>query len=100
MARFKPTVARTAIAVDEKTLQAFAGEYELEPGVTVVITLSGGKLHVKAPGQAEAVYEAWSPTEFFRLGGREITFYKDAAGAVTHFVLRSEGLEHEAKKIK
>ena len=100
VARFKPTVARTAIVVDEKTLQAFAGEYQLEPGVTVVITLSGGKLHVKAPGQAEAVYEAWGPTEFFRLGGREITFYKDAAGAVTHFVLRYEGLEHEAKKIK
>ena len=100
VARFKPPVARTAIAVDEKALQAFAGEYQLEPGVTVVITLSGGKLHVKAPGQAEAVYEAWSPTEFFRLGGREITFYKDAAGEVTHFVLRHEGLEHEAKKIK
>ena len=100
VARFKPPVARTAVAVDDKTLQAYVGEYEFEPGVTVVITLSGGKLHVKAPGQAEAVYEAWSPTEFFRLGGREITFYKDAAGAVTHFVLRSEGLEHEAKKIK
>lgn len=100
VARFKPTVARTAIVVGEKTLQAYVGEYELEPGVTVVVTLSGGKLHVKAPGQAEAVYEAWGPTEFFRLGGREITFYKDAAGAVTHFVLYSEGLDHEAKKIK
>ena len=100
VARFKPPVARTAIAVDEKTLQAYAGEYELEQGVTAVITLSGGKLHVKSPGQAEAVYEAWSPTEFFRRGGREITFYKDAAGAVTHFVLHYEGLDHEAKKIK
>jgi CubicO group peptidase (beta-lactamase class C family) len=100
VARFKPPVARTAIALDDKTLQAYAGEYELEQGITAVITLSGGKLHVKSPGQAEAVYEAWSPTEFFRLGGREITFYKDAAGAVTRFVLRYEGLEHEAKKIK
>ncbi len=100
VARFKPTVARTAIAVDEKTLQAYAGEYELEQGITVVITLSGGKLHVKSPGQTEAVYEAWSPTEFFRLGGRELTFHKEASGAVTGFVLYSEGLEHEAKKIK
>jgi serine-type D-Ala-D-Ala carboxypeptidase/endopeptidase len=100
VARFKPPVARTAIAVDEKILQVYVGEYELEPGVTVVVTLSGGKLHVKTPGQAEAVYEAWSPTEFFRLGGRELTFHKDASGAVTGFVLYSEGLDHEAKKIK
>jgi D-alanyl-D-alanine-carboxypeptidase/D-alanyl-D-alanine-endopeptidase len=100
VARFKPTVARAAIELDEKALQAFAGEYQLEQGVTVVITLSGGKLHVKAPGQAEAIYLAWSPTEFFRPGGREITFYKDASGAVTGFVLYSEGLDHEAKKIK
>ena len=100
VARFKPAVARTAIELDDKALQAYAGEYELEPGVTVVITLSGGKLRVKSPGQAEAVYEAWSPTEFFRRGGREITFHKDAAGAVTHFVLHYEGLDHKAKKIK
>lgn len=100
VARFKPAVARTAIDLDDKALQAYAGEYELEPGVTVVITLSGGKLRVKSPNQPDAIYQPWSPTEFFRLGGREITFYKDAAGAVTHFVLRYEGLEHTAKKIK
>jgi CubicO group peptidase (beta-lactamase class C family) len=100
VARFRPIVTRTAIELDDKALQAYAGEYELEPGVAVVITLSGGKLRVKSPNQPDAIYQPWSPTEFFRLGGREITFYKDAAGAVTHFVLRHEGLEHTAKKIK
>ena len=100
VARFKPPVARTAIAVDDKTLQAYLGEYELEPGVTAVVTVVNGKLHVKTAGQAEVEYLPWSPAEFFRPGGREITFYRDAAGAVTHFVLYYEGLEHEAKKIK
>jgi D-alanyl-D-alanine-carboxypeptidase/D-alanyl-D-alanine-endopeptidase len=98
--RFRPTVTRTPVTVDEKTLQAYAGEYELQPGVTAVITVLNGKLRVKTPGQAEVEYLAWSPTEFFRPGGREITFYKDAAGAVTHFVLYYEGLEHVARKIK
>jgi len=98
--RFKPAVARTAITLDEKALQAFVGEYELEPGVTVVIAQSGGSLRIKSPNQPEAVYQPWSPTEFFRPGGRELTFHKDAAGAVTGFVLYSEGLEHEAKKVK
>ena len=100
VARFKPPVARTAIAVDDKTLQAYLGEYELEPGVTTVVTVVNGKLHVKTAGQAEVEYLPWSPAEFFRPGGREITFYRDAAGAVTHFVLYYEGLEHEARKIK
>jgi CubicO group peptidase (beta-lactamase class C family) len=98
--RFKPAVARTAITLDEKALQAFVGEYELEPGVTVVIAQSGGSLRIKSPNQPEAVYQPWSPTEFFRPGGRELTFHKDAAGAVTGFVLYSEGLEHEARKVK
>ena len=100
VARFKPPVARTAIAVDDKTLQAYVGEYELQPGLTAVVTVVNGKLHVKTAGQAEVEYLPWSPAEFFRPGGREITFYRDAAGAVTHFVLYYEGLEHEAKKIK
>ena len=100
VARFKPPVARTAIAVDDKTLQAYLGEYELQPGLTAVVTVVNGKLHVKTAGQAEVEYLPWSPAEFFRPGGREITFYRDAAGAVTHFVLYYEGLEHEAKKIK
>ena len=100
VARFKPVVARTAIALDEKALQAFTGEYELQAGVIVVIAQDGGRLRVKTPGQLDAIYQAWSPTEFFRPGGRELTFKKDATGAVTGFVLYSEGLEHEAKKIK
>jgi D-alanyl-D-alanine-carboxypeptidase/D-alanyl-D-alanine-endopeptidase len=100
VARFKPVVAHTAIELDEKALRAFAGEYELQPGVIVIITQSGGKLHVKAPGQAEAIYLAWSPTEFFRPGGRELTFFRDVSGAVVRLALYYEGNTFEAKKIK
>jgi CubicO group peptidase (beta-lactamase class C family) len=98
--RFKPPVARTAIDLDEKALQAYVGEYELPDGIKIVVTQSGGKLRVKPADQAEVIYLAWSPTEFFRPGGRELSFFKDAAGNVTHFVLYSEGLEHTAKKTK
>lgn len=98
--RFRPVVGRSAISLDEKALQAFVGEYELQPGVVVVIGQLAGKLRVKAPGQPDTIYQPWSPTEFFRPGGRELTFRKDASGAVTGFVLYSEGLEYQAKKIK
>jgi D-alanyl-D-alanine-carboxypeptidase/D-alanyl-D-alanine-endopeptidase len=100
VARFKPPVARTAIALDEKTLGDLAGQYELEPGVTVVVTVSEGKLRVKSPGQAEVVYQAWSPTEFFRPGGREVTFFRDDAGAVARLELYYEGHIFGAKKVK
>jgi D-alanyl-D-alanine-carboxypeptidase/D-alanyl-D-alanine-endopeptidase len=100
VARFKPPVAHTPIMLDEKALQAFAGEYELEPGVIVVVTQSGGTLRVKAPGQPVVIYQAWSPAEFFRPGGHELTFFKDASGTVVRMSLYSEGYTVEAKKIK
>jgi CubicO group peptidase (beta-lactamase class C family) len=100
VARFKPAVARTAVEIGAKDLAAFAGEYELEPGVTVAVAVSDGKLRVKSPGQAEVVYQPWSPTEFFRPGGRELTFFKDAAGAVIRLELYYEGHTFGAKKVK
>jgi CubicO group peptidase (beta-lactamase class C family) len=100
VARFKPPVARTAVEIGAKDLAAFAGEYELEPGVTVAVAVSEGKLRVKSPGQAEVLYQAWSPTEFFRPGGRELTFFKDAGGAVVRLELYYEGHTFGAKKVK
>ena len=100
VARFKPAVARTAVELESKALEAFAGEYELEPGVTVAVAVSEGKLRVKSPGQAEVIYQAWSPTEFFRPGGRELTFFRDDAGAVIRLELYYEGHTFSAKKIK
>ena len=72
----------------------------LEPGVTVAVAVSEGKLRVKSPGQAEVVYQPWSPTEFFRPGGRELTFFRDEAGAVVRLELYYEGHTFAAKKIK
>jgi hypothetical protein len=98
--RFRPTVARTAVALEAKALEAFAGEYELEPGVTVAVAAEDGRLRVKSPGQPEVFYQPWSPTEFFRPGGRELTFFHDAAGAVVRLELYNEGRVFEAKKVK
>ena len=100
VARFKPPVARTAVEIGAKDLEAYAGEYEIEPGVTVAIAVSEGKLRVKSPGQAEVLYQPWSPTEFFRIGGRELTFFKDAAGVVVRLELYHEGYTFGAKKVK
>ncbi len=98
--RFRTPVSRTAVALEAKALEAFAGEYEIEPGVAVAVAAADGRLRIKSPGQPEVYYQPWSPTEFFRPGGRELTFFKDAAGAVVRLELYNEGYVFEAKKIK
>jgi CubicO group peptidase (beta-lactamase class C family) len=101
VARFRPPVEHKAVAVDEKTLQSYAGEYELRPGFTIGVTRSGGRLYLKATGQPMFEYTAASPTEFFRTAGDiRITFLNDPSGAVTGLVLYQDGFDREAKKIK
>jgi hypothetical protein len=59
---------REAIDLDEATLDAVAGDYELQPGVDLVIRRDGSRLLSSIPGAfAEAELFAASPTEFFRV---------------------------------
>jgi CubicO group peptidase (beta-lactamase class C family) len=101
VARFRPPRERKAVPVDAKVLEGYVGEYELRPGITMMITLSGGRLYERTPGQPLFELPAESPTEFFRkMGDVQITFFKDASGIVTHLVLYQNGFEREARRIK
>jgi len=99
--RFRPRVERKPVAVDEKTLREYAGEYELRPGFILTVSVGGGRLFMRATGQPAFDYLAESPTEFFhRTADIQITFVRNAAGAVDHLVLHQDGFDREAKKIK
>jgi CubicO group peptidase (beta-lactamase class C family) len=101
VARFRPPRERKAVPVDVKILESYVGEYEVEPGFMITITQSGGHLYERATGQAQFELFAENPTEFFlKMGDVQVTFVKDALGAVTHLVLNQNGLEHTARKIK
>ena len=101
VARFRPPRERKAVPVSVKILESYVGEYEVEPGFMITITQSGGYLYERATGQAQFELFAESPTEFFlKMGDVQVTFLKDASGAVTHLVLYQNGLEHTARKIK
>lgn len=101
VARFRPPDERKPLAVDENVLQGYVGEYELRPGFTLTVTRTGGKLFLRATGQAMFEYAAASPTEFFRTGGDiRVTFVKDPSGAVTGLRLYQDGFDREAKRIK
>ena len=99
--RFRPPDERKPVAVDENVLQGYVGEYELRPGFTLTVSRTGGKLFLRATGQAMFEYAAASPTEFFRTAGDiRITFVKDPTGAVTGLRLYQDGFDREAKRIK
>ncbi|RPJ02030.1 MAG: serine hydrolase [Candidatus Aminicenantes bacterium] len=100
-ALLKPPVERKAVEVDESVLQGYVGEYELGPGFTLAVTRTGARLYLRATGQSMLQFQAESPTEFFHAAADiQITFVKDASGAVTHLVLHQGGADREAKKIK
>ena len=93
--------ARTSIEVDAATLNAYVGEYEIAPGFVLTVTLEGSRLITQATGQGKVEIFPSSPTEFFlRVVDAQITFVKDASGAVTGLVLHQGGRDMPAKKIK
>ena len=93
--------ARTAIEVDPGTLKAYVGEYEIAPGFVLAVTLEGSRLMTQATGQGKVEIFPSSPTEFFlKVVDAQITFVKDASGAVTQLVLHQGGRDMPAKKIK
>lgn len=101
VAKFRPPVERKPVAVDENVLQGYVGEYALRPDFTITVTRTGGRLFMKATGQAMFEFLAASATEFFRTAGDiRVTFLRDDAGAVTGLVLYQDGFDREAKKIK
>lgn len=99
--RFRPPLDLKPVAVDENVLRAYVGEYELQPDFTLAVTTSGGKLYMRATGQAMFEYKAASPTEFVLAAADvRITFIKDPSGAVTGLELYQDGFDRQAKKIK
>jgi hypothetical protein len=71
---------RTAVDLDEATMDKIVGSYELGPGAVVSIRRSGDALVSELPGLfPEGELFAASPTTFFRLDWQsDITFTGDA----------------------
>lgn len=94
-------VEPTAVRIDPRIFDAYVGDYEVRPQLVLTIAREGDSLWAQATGQPRKELLAASDTAFFRKDGRaELTFVKDAGGAVTHLILRRNGLDVEAKKIR
>jgi CubicO group peptidase (beta-lactamase class C family) len=96
-----PEAVRTAVKVDPAVLKRYEGEYELVPGFVITIKLDGEKLMAQATGQPSFEIFPSSPTEFFlKVVDAQITFVKDASGAVTQLVLHQGGRDMPGKRIR
>jgi len=96
-----PEAARAEVKVDPAVLKSYEGEYELAPGFVLTVTVEGERIMTQATGQQKVEIFPSSPAEFFlKVVNAQITFVKDASGAVTHLVLHQGGRDIPGKKMK
>jgi hypothetical protein len=96
-----PESDRRTVTVDPAVLKTYEGEYELAPGFVLTVTVEGERIMTQATGQQKFEICPSSPTEFFlKVVNAQITFVKDASGAVTQLVLHQGGRDIPGKKVK
>ncbi len=93
---------RKEIAVDQKVLEKYVGQYELAaPKIVIGFTLENGKLFGQVGGQSKFALSAESETVFFSKDvNLQITFTKDAQGQTTGLTFKQGGTVIPAQKIK
>lgn len=97
----KMPTARKEIAVAPKILKQYVGEYELQPGFSLVMTLENDKLFTQATGQQKFQLYAESETKFFlKVVEAKVEFVKDATGKFNSCFLYQNGLKMPAKRKK
>jgi tetratricopeptide (TPR) repeat protein len=87
--------------IDSSGFDAYAGEYQVNPRLTLTITKEGDKLFGQLTGQGKLAVEPVSDTQFTIPEVKaNITFEKDAAGKVVGLLLSQGSRTANAKKIK
>lgn len=98
---YRPPVERKEIEVAEDVLALYVGTYELAPGMSAVVTVENGHLQVQPTGQEKLTLYAEAPDEFFlRVVNAQVSFTRDASGAVTGLVLHQGGRDQPAPKVR
>ena len=87
--------------VDPLIYTNYVGKYQLAPGATLTITSEGEKFFAQLTGQEKIEFFPESEADFFcNVVDAQLTFVKDAAGAVTAVVLHQGGYDQKAKKLQ
>jgi tetratricopeptide (TPR) repeat protein len=87
-------------SIDAAAFDAYVGQYSSPLGV-ITVTKEGDRLFVQPEGQAKEALAPQSQSRFSVASvGAQLTFVKDDAGQVVHMLIRIDGQEIQAKKIK
>jgi len=95
-----PQRARVAIELPASALSPYIGVYEVASGLELDVTLQNGALLIRSSiGGAPAQLWPESNNDFFAKGvDAQVTFVRDASGAVSGLVLHQYGRDRPAKK--
>ncbi|MHB1298854.1 MAG: DUF3471 domain-containing protein [Gemmatimonadaceae bacterium] len=95
-----PPTVREAIDLPASALSPYVGVYELAAGMELEITLRNGALFVRSNvGGSPSQLWPESHTDFFVRGAdAQVTFTRDATGAVSGLVLHQYGRDRPARK--
>ncbi|MFN0105966.1 MAG: serine hydrolase [Bryobacteraceae bacterium] len=89
------------ITVDEKVLETYTGEYRFAPAFAIQVTRDGARLFVQATNQPKFEVFGESPTKFFlKAVDAQVSFTKDADGAVDGLILHQNGRDQRAPRTR
>jgi hypothetical protein len=95
---WKPQV-RTAIKLDARTLEQYAGTYEVGKGFDLVVTVESGQLITQGTGQPKIPVYAKSEANFFTLEfPSELEFVWGGDGKVNALILHQGGRDLSAPR--
>lgn len=87
------------VKVDPEILKQYVGEYELQPGFSITVTLEDGKLMTQGTGQSKVRIYAESPTMFYlKVVDAKIEFIKNDSGKFNSIILYQNGMQYPAKR--
>jgi CubicO group peptidase (beta-lactamase class C family) len=92
----------TAVKIDPKLLDAYVGDYQLEPDLVVSFTRAGDQLVTRVTGQPEAPVFPVSDRRFFlKVADAQVTFDAPAAdGKSAGVTVHQDGHDQYAKRIQ
>ena len=96
-----PPRRRTAIELPTSALSSYVGVYQLYENQQLDVTMGDGVLFVKSTGGATV--RLWAETDrdfFLKEIDAQLTFTRDASGAVTGLVVHQFGRDRAARKIR
>ena len=93
--------ARTAIALDEATLEGYVGTYPLSPTFVITVTREAARVFGRATGQPRFELFAETRDKFFlKVVDAQISFTRGPQGEVNGLVLHQNGKDQPASKQK